>query len=233
MNRIRKFNDIYQVLITPEIKIAPDNPIMVGNWEDESLRNYYILEFETLQGAQCEALKHSDIDWYRLVMNHQHIFKRLEQQIGAILADNILNVEFRSHLQDAETLKNTMFNRVMRGGDRFNLRYSYNDLITFTIVNPWTDNLHHTARLLENYRSHLYRDDLRIRSKEIIDGKIICLYGVTEFGSIYEIKLVPTLINQWAEWHRKNGFRNEPSSNNLYNKMLEKQKILDAGPVIR
>jgi len=233
MNRLRKLGDKYQVLITPEIKIAPDNPIMVGNWEDENLRNYYILEFDTLQAAQCEALKHPDIDWYRLVINHQHIFKRLEMLIGSILAENRINGELKSGLQDAETLKNTMFNRVMRGGNRFNLRYGMNDIITFTIINPWTNNLHHISKLLENHRAHLHRDDLRIRSKEIVDGRIICLYGVTEFGTIYEIRMVPTLLYQWAEWHKKSGFHNDDASNKLYKSLIEKQVIIDQGPVIR
>ena len=37
MNRIRKYNGGFQVLITPNIKISPDASLMLGNWEGEEL----------------------------------------------------------------------------------------------------------------------------------------------------------------------------------------------------
>src|SRR3989304_6180205 len=98
MNRIRKFDGVFQVLITPEIKIAPDSPIMVGNWEDENLRNYYVLSFESLNDAQAEAFKYPDIDWHRLVIYHQHIFQRLDGQIRGLISTMGSNVEIRSSL---------------------------------------------------------------------------------------------------------------------------------------
>ena len=233
MNRIRKVGNTYQVLITPNIKIAPDQSLLLGNWEDESLRNYYVLQFETLNDAQCEAYKYPDINWYRMVQNHEHIFKRLEQTIRAILIENNYNVDFRANIMDPETLKNTMFDRVAKGGERFNLRYGLNDLISFTIVNPWTNNLHNISKSLENYMGHLYRDDLRIRQKKIVDGKIICLYGLTENGTIYEIKLIPTLLQQWAEWYRTNLNRNEKVAGENYQKLLKQQAVVDSGPVLK
>lgn len=233
MNRIRKVDNVYQVLITPNIKISPDSSLLIGNWEDESLRNYYVLQFESLNDAQCEAYKHPDIDWYRMVLNHEHIFKRLEYTIKAIINENDMSVDFRPVLLNPDALKNTMFDRVIKGGERFNLRYGMNDIINFTIINPWSNNLHNIAKMLENYRSHLYRDDLRIRHKKIVDGNIICLYGYTEFGTIYQIKLIPTLLQEWADWFQKSGFRNEDAANKLYQKILKKQKSLDSGPVVR
>lgn len=233
MNRIRKVNNTYQVLVTPNIRVSPDSSLLIGNWEDESLRNYYVLEFESLNDALCEAYKYPDIDWYRMVLNHEHIFKRLEYTIRAVINDNDYNVEFIPILTNPETLKNIMFDRVIRAGERFNLRYGLNDIISFTIVNPWSNNLHNISKSIENYHSHMGRDDLRIRNKKIVDGKIICLYGYTEFGTIYEIKLIPSLLYQWGEWYKKNGYRNESVANKLYNKTLQKQKTIDSGPVFK
>lgn len=233
MNRIRKIDNKYQVLITPDIKISPDSALLIGNWEDESLRNYYILQFESLNDALCESYNYPDIDWYRITLNHEHIFKRLETTLKSIIADHNLNVEFRSTLMDPEKFKNTMFERVIKGGERFNLRYGMNDLISFTIINPWTNNLHNIAKMFENYRAHVYRDDLRLRHKKIIDGKIICLYGITEFGTIYEIRLVPTLIQQWADWNIQNSARNDAASTKLYENILKKQQSVDSGPIIK
>ena len=233
MNRIRKIDNNYQVLITPDIKLSPDSSLLIGNWEDESLRNYYILQFESLNDAQAEAYNYPDIDWYRISLNHQHIFQRLEQTLKYILNENDLSVEMKSTLMDPETFKNTIFDRVIKGGERFNLRYGMNDIISFTITNPWSNNLHNIAKLLENYRAHLFRDDLRLKYKKIVDGKIICLYGYTEFGTIYEIRLVPTLLQQWANWYKKNGFRNETNANELYNKFFKQQEIIDSGPIVK
>lgn len=227
MNRIRRLKDVYQVLITPTIKIGPDSPIVVGNWEDEDLRNFYILEFPTLSQAECEAFKHPDIDWYRLVINHKHIFKRLETSLLQLLKNGGFTFEFKANLMDPGTLKNTMFDRVANGGERFNLRHGFNDLISFTIINPWTSNLDKMSKLIESHREHLYRDDLRIREKKIIDAKIICLYGITEMGTIYEIKLVPTILHHWAEWFHKYGFRNPSHANNLFNDMVQTQETID------
>ena len=227
MNRIRKYNGVFQVLITPSIKISPDNSIMVGNWDDEELRNFYILEFDTLSDAQCEALKHPDIDWFRLTINHKHIFVRLDSAIRNIINDNGFTADIYSNLMDPKTIKDTMFERVMNGGERFNLRHGMNDIISFTIVNPWTNNLHKISKAIEQNRVHLYRDDLRIRDKRVIDGKIIFLYGMTEFGTVYEIKLVPTLLYHWGEWYQKYGYLKNNYARKLYADILKKQDDID------
>jgi len=227
MNRIRKVDNGYQVLITPDIKVSPDSALLIGNWTDENLRNYYLLHFHSLNDAQCAAYDYPDIDWYRIVLNHKYIFLRLKDTIQTILKNNNLNVELQSVLMEPEMLKEVIFERVARGGDRFNLRYGMNDVISFTIVNPWSNNLHTIAKLIENHREHLYRDDLRIRYKKIVDGKIICLYGATEFGTIYEIRLIPTLLQQWGEWYNKVGYKNGRNADDLYNKYLKQQNEID------
>jgi len=232
MNRIRKKNNIYQVLITPELKLAPDGAaLLIGNWGDEHLRNYYVLEFESLNDAQCESLNHPDINWYRIVLNHQHIYKRLDMTLRQILSDQ--NIEFRSTLLDPESFKNIIFDRVLQAGEKFNLRNGMNDIISFIIINPWSSNLYYISKLLENYRAHLYNDDLRLRQKIIIDDKIILLTGYTELGTMYEIKLIPTLLQQWADNYNKNSYRDPKQSIKIYEKILQQQKNLDNGIIIK
>lgn len=233
MNRIREYQGGYQVLITPDIKISPDSSILIGNWTDEKLRNYYVLQFSTFNDAMSEALNYPDIDWYRISLNHKYIYAQLEKILRKIINDNGFVVEFQPKLLDGVSLKNVMMDRVMKGGDRFNLRYGMNDIINFTIINPWTSNLSVISRAIENYRSDTYRDDLRIRFKKVIDGKIICLYGVTEFGTMYAIKLIPTLLNQGVAWYDKNGFRDEQNFITQYNKLLKTQGELDRGIILQ
>lgn len=231
MNRIRKFNDIYQVLITPNIKFSPDSSILVGNWDDENLKNYYILNFNSLNEAQAEAFKHPDINWQRFVINHEHIYKALHNEVKEVLDKYNIEAQLKSKLMTAEEFKNIIFNRVMSHGDRFNLRFDYTDIICITIINPWTEVLHKISQKLENHRDHLYLDTLRIRQKKIIDGKIIILYGITEFGSIYQIKLVPTLLHQWGEWFKNKSYDSN-SGNNIYKRIMILQDNVDKGPVL-
>lgn len=227
MNRIRKAGNTFQVLITPSIKISPDSSIMVGNWDDAELRNFYILEFPTLRDAECEAYKWPDIDWYRLVLNHKYIYERLDLELRKIIGDTGFTVDYYPHLMDPEMLKNTMFDRVAHGGPNFSMRFGMSDIISFVIVNPWTENLHKLSKAIENTRGHLYRDDLRIRSKNIMNGKIITLNGSTEFGSVYEIKLIPTLLYQYGEWFKKTGFLKPQQAEKLFQETLKKQEELD------
>lgn len=246
MNRIRKVKEGFQVLVTPDITVSPDSAIIVGNWSDEYLRNYNVITFNNLNDAQVEAFKYPDIDWHRLVVNHQYIFNRLNNQIRKVINDNKFNVDIKSKLMDSEEFKNIMFERVLRGGERFNLKERFNDLICFTIVNPWSDVLHRVSKVLENHREYLHRDDLRIRKKKIIDGKIICLFGQTEYGTTYEIKLIPSLLHQWCLWKNtkldKKFINFSPLSGpsvspdeeayKIYNILMQTQNAIDNGPVL-
>lgn len=232
MNRIRKYNNVYQVLITPDIKISPDSAILIGNWDDENLRNFRVMEFTTLNDALAESYKYPDLDWYRLTLNHEQIFLRLKDLISGILKEGNFMVDFKATLMDADTMKNSMFNKVMIGGDNFNLKNDFNNIICFTIVNPWTNIVHKISKTLEIYRSYLYRDDLRIMNKKIIDGKIIHLYGYTELGTLYLIKIIPTLLYQWSQWTLKNGYEN-PENKKIFMQLLKTQDIIDKGPVLK
>jgi hypothetical protein len=233
MNRIRKIGDIFQVLITPHNNIAPDSPMLYGNWDDDDYRNFYIMEFKSLNDAQCEAFEHPDIDWYRLVLNHKEIYIRLLNQIGDLVASNTVNFEFIPHLMAPLEVKNMVLNRVMNNGERFNLKYGLSDIISFTIISPWSKNLFNIANVIENYKEHFFRDDLRIREKIIHDNVIIFLYGYTELGTVYVIKLIPSLIYGWMKWADNNLQADPTLINNLYNKYLKKQKYIDSSDILK
>jgi len=232
MNRIRKINNGYQVLLTPNIKFSPDSSLMIGNWEDEELRNFQIIEFPTLQAAQCEAFKYPDIDWFKIIQNHKYIYERLKKMMKTIIDENDFMVEFVAKFMNAEEFKNVIFDRVENSGDRFSLKYGACDIISFIIINPWTNNLNKIAKCFETYRNHLHRDDLRLKYKKIIDNKTILLFGHTEFGTTYEIKIMPTLLYQWSRWIKKNDNISLEQINKLYNKYLLTQDQIDNSPVL-
>lgn len=234
MNRIKKYGDKYFVLITPEYPVSPIDPsLLLGNWSDPDLRNYYVLEFATMNDAMAEALNYSDVDWYKMTLNHKYIFNNLETMLSDLIKKNNFNVHFIPKLLQPEEIKTVMFDRVIHNGERFNLRYGLNDIISFTIVNPWTSNLHYISKIIENHRNPTYRDDLRIRFKKIIDGKIIYLYGYTEYGTIYSIRLIPTLLHQVSEWKNKHMNVNDQTFTLQYNKLLKMQQDIDSGTVLQ
>lgn len=233
MNRIRESDSGYEVLLTPNIKFSPDSSLMVGNWEDEDLRNFEVIRTDHLLDAQNVAFGQPDIDWQKIILNHTHIYDRLRKLLKSIIDEQDMNVEFKPHLMSPNELKNTMMDRVQIGGDRFNLRHGANDMISFVITNQWTSNLRKLAKEIIENKQYLWRDDVRIRDSFVVDKKIIVLHGVTEFGSMYEIKLIPSLIYEWYVWHQKTGYKKPDASERYYRKMLLKQDDLDKGPVLR
>jgi hypothetical protein len=231
MNRIRKTKNGYQVLHTPDIKISSDNALLLGNLEDENLRNFYITEHPTINQAHYISLQEPDIDWYRITLNHTYIYHRLDEILRNILTNSGINVQYIPNLMNGDELKNNIFERVLIGGNRFSFKYGVSDIISFYIVNPWFSNLDYLSKKIEKHRTHLYRNDLRIRNKQIINDKIIRFTGMTEFGSIYEIVLIPTLLYNYNKWYQKIGHTN--NSDYTYRKILQQQNKLDQGVVIR
>ena len=50
---------------------------------------------------------------------------------------------------------------------------------------------------------------------------------MTEFGTVYEIKLIPTLLYQWSEWYKKVGHLKRNNAMKLYSQYLNLQKTID------
>lgn len=226
MNRIREYNFRYQVLITPTMPYHTSFELMLGNWTDEHLRNYYILEFDNLGDAQCEAFKHPDLDWEKLVLLHQNAFYDLKNLIREVLNLHKFIGEFQPRIFSPEELKKTMFDRVMYYGKRFTLKFNMNDIIAFHIVNPYTKNLNEISNYLEN------ESRLRINRKFINNG-VIHLIGKTDVGTTYEIGLWPTMIAQWARWIEENPQISNENKKYTFIESIKKQDLLDNGFEIR
>lgn len=241
MNRIRKVNDnLFQVLVTPSFISNGSMELLLGSWpisrflnkdinrliiSDEYLRNYKILEFDTMQDAIDEAYKHPPIDWNKLINIHHDSYATIVQTVTNAIGNNKMIVEIDSHLMNPTELKETIFNRVFRHGDRFNLFYDANDVISVNIINPWTRNLLEISQLLK------MRPELRI--KKMLQSKThITLIGLTEVDTAYEIRLWTSQIAQYVRWIKNNNL--DP---NIYIKILsqiiERQQIIDNGDIIR
>ena len=226
MNRIRKYNNKYQVLITPTQPYNPSFEFIMGNWSDEHLRNFYILEFDTLGEAQCEAYKLPDIDWRVMVLNYKSAFHDTREIIKNVLDRERFIVDFDARYMTPDEAKNTFFNRVMNFGKRFTLVYHMNDIIHYHITNPWTKNCLEIADKL------IKEPSLRIIKKIIHSGTIL-LIGKTDLGTTYEIIIWPNLIAQWAKWSQENGNLPRENIQNAFKKAIDAQNKLDSQEIIR
>jgi hypothetical protein len=220
MNRIRQTGEGFEVLLSPRNTISPDCAYLIGAFDDADVHNFTIATFTTLQAAQAVALSYPDIEWVRIVKNHQFIFQRLDDLIRDIITRSGIDVEVESRLMGPNELKELMFDRTLNNNAKS--RTAMNNIISFRISNPWTANLIKIVELLLAYKSHGYRDDLRIRDQEMFDRKIFILTGVTEVGTMYEIKLVPSLLKFGLD-----------SATKEYPKLLQQQNLIDKGPVAR
>ncbi len=226
MNRIRYYNFKYQVLITPSITYTLGSALMLGCWTDEHLRNYYIVEFDTLGDAQAEAISHPVIDWENMSMIHRHSFLKLRDSVQSVVDEHKFICETHSKLLTASEIKNTMFDRVMYHGKRFSLSNYMNDIITINIVNPFGSNLAELSSYLQT------TENLRI-FKSYVNNGTHHLVGRNDIGTTYEIVLWPTLIYQWAQWVTSNINVSNDAKKSAFVNALKKQQFVDNGNIIR
>lgn len=226
MNRIRKYNDVYQVLITPTQPFNPSFEIMMGGWTDEHLRNYSILEFTTMADAHCKAMDYPDINWTEMVLNYKNSYHDLKDVIKNVLEQEHFIADLDSNFMTQQEAKEAMFNRVMNEGKRFTLVYHMNDIIQYHISNPWTKNcLEIAAKLIKNEKLRLFR--------KITSNGAITLVGKTDLGLTYEITVWPTIILNWAKWCYLNKNVDSSVKKSTFIKATKLQNEIDNTMVIR
>jgi hypothetical protein len=229
MNRIRKYANKYQLLITPTQSSNAGFELIRGDmpsFDDSFLRNYSILTFNTLGEAQAEAFNYPDIDWDSLVLLHQNAYIDIKNLILQDMRAFNITSNIESHMMDSLELKNSVFDRVMIYGDRFNLSYQMNDIISFSITNMWTKNLDEIA-------SHLVNDDrLRIKKVKKLGGLVI-LIGLTDLSTAYEIRLLTHVFDNYIKWTKKYNIVDENIKKSMFAKCIQQQKNIDNGIVIR
>lgn len=223
MNRIRKINNIYQVLHTPDTYLTPSMEMLIGKWDDDNFIGFHVKEYTNLYEAQCDAYQHADIQWYKLVSMHVDSYHKIRKIIKDYLDVGGYIYEYDTRLATPEELKDITFDRIIRN-QRFTLTHNMNDIINISISNPWTQNVKMMANYLKNIK------ELRIKYIKIYDNKVYHLIGKTDLGTIYEIKLWPTLIYNWAKWQIKNN--NDDIIKDSYKKIILSQNDLDNGIII-
>lgn len=221
MNRIRKYNNIFQVLITPPSINTPFE-VLLNNWSDEIFFEFYIKEYITMGEAQEEAYNYPDIDWNKLTLIHLENYKKININLSNLLSIYKFNVEYEAILQTPIRLKENIFNRVMNDGKRFALLSDLNDIISFNIINPWSKKIEEIANIITQTK------ELNIINK-FSKSKVIYLIGRTDIGTTYEIRLWPTIIYQWSKFveNNKDNKNIERIGGEKYKQSLELQDYID------
>ena len=102
-----------------------------------------------------------------------------------------------------------------------------NDIISFHIVNPWSNNCKRIATILIN------NIDLRL-FKKYEDNGVIHLIGKTgTAGTTYEIVIWPSLLYNWANWSTNNPQISKTVRDSSFNDILEMQQKVDNGTILR
>jgi hypothetical protein len=235
MNRIREHNNKYEVLITPHQKYNTGFEFLLGCWTDETLSGFYVKEFNNFNNARNEAVKYPDINWNQLVDFHRDIFVLLKSCIQKIIKYSDMALQFKPILLTPEEAKNKMFDRVLNGVmsmnssrtlSDFRLIYDFNDIISFSIVNPWTKNL-------REFANHLKRSLTLNIIATIEKNDIVHLIGKTSIGTTYEIVLASSVLNNWMEWKNINSKLSVDQHMSTLKDCIKLQEHIDRSFVVR
>jgi hypothetical protein len=224
MNRIRQKNNKYQVLLTPHHKFDYNIEFLLGNWSDPYLASYKVIEYNTMEEAMNTSYQYPNLDWELIVLHHKDIFIQLKKIIRDTLTLTKMSIHFKSTLTDPLILKNVMFDRVLNYGNRFNLNEKMNDIINFTIINPWTQNLVELQHILQSIPR------LRIQSVLNTNG-IITMIGKTDIGTSYSITLIPSLLEQWINMSSSKNIPQDIKNAKLIELLRQQQQIDKSGAI--
>lgn len=190
MDRIRKTNNKYQVLITTsyieDLGILLDNQCMFDKIS--------VQEYDNIIMAQNEALNYAPIDWEYLVLQHIENYKYFYNILKSICND--LECELYGKLLEAYQIKNKIFDRTINKCKRLFLTYDSNNIISFHIIVNWSQMGKYILDVLSKH------SELNI-IKIFVVKKVHYLICNTMIGTTYEIIIWPTYIYQWAKMKAK------------------------------
>ena len=195
MDRIREINGKYQVLLNQNYRTNPVIELTLGSLlADEYLKDYQVLEFNTMQEAMDLAFSLPMVDFNKIHSDCIDCFKGLNNIIYSSLKGIIK--EYHPYLLSPNEIKNAIFDRVINKGRRFNL-FNFNDVIAFDIIVSYSLEFSKIIDLL------LMNKKLRI-IKKVITKTHTKLIGLTQNNITYEIRLWTNEVRNMMIWIYKN-----------------------------
>ena len=195
MNRIRKVDNKYQVLINENYKTNPSIELSLGSLlAQEYLKDYEVIEFKTMREAIKVAYNLPNIDFEKIYSDCIDVFKYLSREINNTLRP--LDYTLNTYLLGPSQIKDIIFDRVIEKGRRFSF-YNFNDVIAFDISVNYPIELERIIKYLINNK------DLRI-IRRIDNDTNIRLLGLTYNNITYEIRLWVYEMRSLMYWIYKN-----------------------------
>ena len=213
MNRIQEFNGQFQVLISGTTED------FLGRLSRFSVSNTYLENYNTLEEAQIKSFSLPDLNWFTIVNYHKHEYKRLTNDIKEIINTENITILFENKLKTPEELKESVFNRLNHYKNEFILDDNINDIISFHISNPWTENIIKLSNLFQK------NNKLNIKFVKNKDNKIFNLIGINNNNTSYSIYLYPSVIYKFIRLSMNK--KDKSNINKLYKESLVLQNTID------
>ena len=154
MNRIKKIDNNYQVLITPYNSVEAESEYLLSQWTNNDVDNYNILYFNTFVNAYKEACKYPNINWKFFYLYYKDQFYFIRDNIVNTLetfkiyndySERLLLSEYKIkldyYLMDEETIKYNFFSRVDKKRKKFRPLDDFSDILSFKLICKNNDQL--------------------------------------------------------------------------------------------
>lgn len=183
MNRIRKINNKYEILITPNLLYQTGLELMLGNWTDKNFDGFRIEYYNSIEDAINILCNYPELNFDQLVLYHREIYNKLFELILKEIQKLNINekINIAPKLMNSKNLQEILFNRVKIHGNKFRLLYNMTDIISFNIS---------CKKEISDYLINIFSTNqaLRILYKST-NNNTIKLVGQTDIGTTYEINI--------------------------------------------
>jgi hypothetical protein len=217
MNRIRKYNNQYQVLITPYHRFNADFQVLLGNWKDENFRGFNVITYDNLQDALNKSYEMSNIDWDQMILWHKDNYAKLCHIIRDEMRRYHKKGTLIPHIFNSHLIKELMFDRVLKYKNHFTLAHYMNDIISFELIYEHSQDVYNMTSILSQNQA------LKISYVNVINGTIK-MVGDTDVNTHYEILISTKLL---SDWRKLSNGKSRIDKMNMLNATIKKQKEID------
>ena len=195
MNRIRKINNQYQVLITPHNSTEAESEYLLAQWSNEEVDDYNIKTFSTMEQAYNESCKYPNINWKFFYLYYIDMFHFLKANIYeaihtfSIHNDSVNTAILTSHpikmmyyLMSEEEIKNKFFDRVDIKKNLFRPVYDFSDILIFKIICKNKEQMELIKQIIPYNKVFKIIKVFTNQQKYILTGK-------TPIGTTYQIDI--------------------------------------------
>lgn len=184
MNRLRKLNNKYEVLITPHLLYQTGLELMLGNWMDKNFDGFAIEKYDDINSAAERLCNYPELNFDQLVLYHKEIYNKLYELVLLELENINEKIVLEPILKNSKTLRDNFFERIKILGNDFRLLYHMTDIISFNI---YVKKEILVKIITENLISNQALRIIHIKKNKFDDKKYIKFVGQTDIGTTYQI----------------------------------------------